>query len=70
MKNMYAPQVLIQFPGLVPMWSFLVAIVMQCSHGQIVDVDPDSASPVGRVVFSVVLCVNSCAVCKQLCYKT
>ena len=60
MKYTYTPQVLIQLPGLVSMRSFLVAIVMQRSHGQIVDVDPDSTSPVGRVVFSVVLCVCVC----------
>jgi hypothetical protein len=38
-----------------------IAVVLQCGKGEVVQVDPDRASPVGRVVFGVVLHVQGTA---------
>ena len=52
---MTSPQLLVELLRLGLEWTIGVAIVMKSSYSEVVDVHPDSSTPVGWVVLCVVL---------------
>lgn len=54
-----APQLLVHLAGLGPVRAVLLGVVLERAHGEVVDVDPDGAAPVGRVVLGVARAVQA-----------
>ena len=53
-----SPEFVVKSSCLLLIWSFCVAIIVQGSDGQVVDVNPYWPPPVGRVMFCVSLHVQ------------
>lgn len=50
-----------QLMGQRGMWAGKVTVTVQCPQSQEVDVEPDGASPVGSIMFCVVLSMYAAA---------